>query len=309
MFNPLDPKIEHILDAISDGVCITTSDRKIVYWNPAAERIAGYTAQDVIGMHCFDDVLAHTDLSGHKLCASACPLKGSIEDGVDRNLSGLLLKRKSGERVPVYVKTSALRDGEDTYCIEIFGELESVAGRVLATQVQELSDNSVLDPLSGLFNRRYFDSALLQHFELSKVTGRHYGVLHLDIDNFKTINDTLGHAAGDDAIRFVAGALSGATRALDVAARYGGDEFAVVCAAGSSQTLEAFGRRVAAVIRDSLFQAVDGTRHRLTVSVGAAMADPADSDERAALRRADEAMYAAKRGGRDAVVVSDRCAA
>ena len=142
----------------------------------------------------------------------------------------------------------------------MFGELEAIAGRDLAARIQELSTASITDPLSGLFNRRYLDASLEQQFEMFKRIGRHCGVLHVDVDDFKSINDTLGHAAGDDAIRFVADVLSQSARKMDVVARYGGDEFAIICAVSSLEKLETYGRRLVTMMHASRFAPADAAK-------------------------------------------------
>jgi diguanylate cyclase (GGDEF)-like protein/PAS domain S-box-containing protein len=300
----MDTAFQRILDAISDGVYVTTDEREIVYWSAGAERIAGYAASDVVGKHCYDDVLVHTDLNGKRLCFDGCPLEEAIKHRAECTVNEVFLKRKDGERLAVYVKAGTFEEDGRTYGVEIFGELEAVAGRELAERVQELSDSSVTDPLSSLFNRRYFDAALEQHFALFQRLGRRYGVVHLDVDDFKSINDVLGHAAGDDAIRFVSDILSSSGRKMDVTARYGGDEFAVICAISTADELENYGHRIVRLVHDSSFAQAESAGLHLTVSAGGTLVGEDDPDERRALDRADDAMYRAKRSGRDGLVIS-----
>ena len=96
----------------------------------------------------------------------ACPLADSIADGRSRTASEVFLKREDGERLAVYVKTRRFEIDGRGYGVEVFGELETVAGREVARLVQRLSDSAVTDPLTGLFNRRYIDIVLEQHFSL-----------------------------------------------------------------------------------------------------------------------------------------------
>ena len=300
----INSKLALILDNISDGVYVTTDEREIVYWNSGAERITGYSAAEAVGSHCYDNLMDHTDVHGAHLCIVGCPLRDCIEHGTTHMVSEVFLKRKNGERLAVYMKTATFAEEGRVYGVEVFGELAEVAGRDLAARVQELSTESITDPLSGLFNRRYFDATLEQQYEMFKRIGRRYGVLHVDVDDFKSINDTLGHAAGDEAIRFVADILSRSARKMDVVARYGGDEFAVICAVSSSGELETYGRRLVTMMHDSRFAPADESGLALTVSVGGTLVDGGDADARAALMRADDAMYTAKRAGRDGLVIS-----
>ena len=295
----IDGAFRHILDAISDGVYVTGPDRTILYWSAGAERITGYTADDVVGHRCDEEILIHTDLAGSRLCVSGCPLQDCIDTGQEHSINEVFLKRKDGERLAVYVKTAMLEIDGRRHGVEIFGELESVAGKELASRIQELSDSAVSDPLTGLFNRRYLDAALAQQFAMFKRLGRRYGVIHLDIDALKEINDRLGHAVGDEAIRFVAGVLSDNAREMDVTARSGGDEFVIICGLATPDDLTAYGRRLVRLIHDSRFTLVENAGLRVTVSAGGSLVAVDDPDDRAALARADAAMYTAKHRGRD----------
>ena len=300
----IDGAFRRILDAISDGVYVLGPDHTIVYWSAGAERITGYAPDEVVGRRCDEDILVHTDLTGARLCTGGCPLHDCVDTGREQSIREVFLRRKGGERLAVYIKTTAFEVEGRRYGVEVFGELESVAGKELAGRIQELSDSAVSDPLTGLFNRRYLDAALAQQFAMFKRLGRRYGVIQMDIDTLKEINDRLGHAAGDEAIRFVAGILSDHARDMDVAARSGGDEFVVICGLASEDDLAAYGRRLVRLVRDSRFAPAVGVGLRLTVSAGGALVSAADADERTALGRADAAMYDAKHSGRDGFAVA-----
>ncbi|HEY5168206.1 MAG TPA: PAS domain S-box protein, partial [Thermoleophilia bacterium] len=118
----IDGAFRHILDAISDGVYVTGPDRTIVYWSAGAERITGYTADDVVGHRCDEEILIHTDLAGSRLCVSGCPLQDCIDTGREHSISEVFLKRKDGERLAVYVKTAMLEIDGRRHGVEIFGE-------------------------------------------------------------------------------------------------------------------------------------------------------------------------------------------
>jgi diguanylate cyclase (GGDEF)-like protein/PAS domain S-box-containing protein len=295
----IDGGFRHVLDAITDGVYVTGPDRTIAYWSAGAERITGYSADEVVGHRCDEDLLGHTDLEGARLCLASCPLQDCLDTGSEHSISEVFLRRKDGERLAVYVKTALFEIEGERYGVEIFGELESVAGKELTHRMQELSDSAISDPLTGLFNRRYLDAALGQQYAMFKRLGRRYGVIQIDIDEVKAINDRLGHMAGDGAIRFVADVLSDNIREMDVAARYGGDEFVVICSLASQEDLAAYGRRLVRLVHDSRFAPAEDAGLRVTVSAGGALVAAGDEDESAALARADAAMYAAKRSGRD----------
>jgi diguanylate cyclase (GGDEF)-like protein/PAS domain S-box-containing protein len=297
--------IRLILDSISDGVYVTTEDREIIYWSAGAERLTGYSAEEVVGMHCYDNILVHTDANGRQLCYGQCPLARAIETGAADGAAEVFLQTKDGRRLPVYVKMNVYLEDGQKRGVEVFGTLEAVAGREIAEQVQELSRSSITDPLTGLFNRRYFDAYLDQQFELYKRLDRTYGVLFLDIDRFKNVNDRLGHLVGDATLKFIADIISKGSRKMDVAARYGGDEFALICAVANLDQLEIAGRRLVSMVQTSHFMAAERAGMKLTVSAGGALVEPRDATVHDVLARADEAMYRVKRSGRDGLYIAE----
>ncbi|ADP83031.1 diguanylate cyclase/phosphodiesterase [Pseudofrankia inefficax] len=165
------------------------------------------------------------------------------------------------------------------------------------------------DALTNLPNRALFTSELERAIENHRAERQAVIVLFCDLDDFKSINDTLGHAAGDDLLRAVAGRLRGAVRDEDLAARLGGDEFAILltdlAGAGEARiTGEHTGRRILAVMRQPF--TVRGSRRYVRVSIGLAIADvqePVDDAEQL-LHRADTAMYTAKHSHKGGLVLS-----
>jgi diguanylate cyclase (GGDEF)-like protein/PAS domain S-box-containing protein len=298
-----DRFLPDLVDAIPEGIYVTDEQREIVYWSEGAERITGYDAADVVGSHCYDDILVHEDVYGHKLCTSSCPLQACIADGRPRDVNEVFLKRDDGERLAVYVKARRFSIDGVTYGVEVFGELEAVAGREVTRLIQRLSDTAVTDPLTGLFNRRYIDVVLEQNLELYRRIGQRFGVTHIDLDDFKAVNDAFGHATGDEVLRFVATILSDGTRKMDLLGRYGGDEFIVVSAIGDHDDLRRVGERAVHVVRGSTFVTPTEEALTTTISVGGTLVRPEDGGPAALLERADQAMYEAKRAGGDRFVL------
>ncbi|MFG6441733.1 diguanylate cyclase [Roseateles sp. LKC17W] len=157
------------------------------------------------------------------------------------------------------------------------------------------------DPLTGLHNRRSLDARLADALALDRRYGhggRVHGLLLIDADHFKNVNDQHGHAAGDAVLRQLAALLQASVRTTDVAARFGGEEFAVLLPELSGpQEAVMVAEKIRSAVQDAVFPAAG----RLTVSIGVSLASPQDADVRPLLERADEALYEAKRGGRNAV--------
>lgn len=181
--------------------------------------------------------------------------------------------------------------------------LRSVLTQVYSFERQEqLGRLSSLDSLTGLANRRQFDEALQREWRRARRAGTSIGLLMIDIDHFKRLNDTFGHPTGDQCLRAVAQALAtAATRASDLVTRYGGEEFAVVL----PSTTFAESCRMAEIMRvaiERLHLAAPGPAEVVTVSIGVAFQVPIATDDPSALIAvADAALYEAKRAGRNRV--------
>jgi len=170
-------------------------------------------------------------------------------------------------------------------------------------RMQELQRQASQDPLTGLKNRRRFDEDLHTELARSRRERRVGALLMLDLDNFKRVNDTLGHPAGDRVIGEIAAVLRDRMRETDVVARLGGDEFAVVLPHCDIEEARGVATAIATAIREHVPRE-EGVPP-ITASIGVAMfgVDPRNSFE-SVLADADAAMYEAKRGGRDSVRVS-----
>jgi diguanylate cyclase (GGDEF)-like protein len=179
----------------------------------------------------------------------------------------------------------------------------NLAAMVLVRLVRRLRHLSQRDALTGLYNRAEWNRQLeAQHRWLGRF-GEPFGVLMIDIDHFKKINDTMGHAAGDAVLLTVAQVLTASAREVDVIGRLGGEEFGVLLPRSEQMTV----RRAADRLRQMLGDAETtwrGQPIRLTVSIGAALCNDADESPTQLLERADHALYQAKNTGRNRTVVA-----
>jgi two-component system cell cycle response regulator len=173
----------------------------------------------------------------------------------------------------------------------------------LRDNVQISIEMAITDALTGLFNRRYMESHLAGLLGQASARGKPLAVLVIDIDYFKSINDTHGHDAGDDVLREFALRIKRSIRGIDLACRYGGEEFVVVMPetdmAVAAMVAERLRRRIAA----EPFAIHEGARSiPVTISIGIAALRGADDNAAGVLKRADQALYRAKRDGRNRVV-------
>jgi two-component system cell cycle response regulator len=178
----------------------------------------------------------------------------------------------------------------------------------LRSQLDQGLEMAVTDPLTGLHNRRYINSRLRQALSSANNGGAPVSVLIADIDHFKSINDLYGHEAGDAVLRDFAERMQDAMRALDLASRFGGEEFLVLMPGAGLAEARVAGERLRSVVADKPFLLEDGTDIAVTVSVGLAQAQPGETVEML-LRRADTALYTAKHEGRNQVQADTAAAA
>lgn len=186
-------------------------------------------------------------------------------------------------------------DGED---VVLWVASNISARHELEVRLRELCDT---DQLTGLYNRRRLETDLGRQYEVMLRYGQDTSVLLFDLDNLKQINDTWGHHAGDEMIQAAAEACRQTLRRTDVASRFGGDEFAIVLPSTSHEQAVLLAQRLQEVLRGALSGYQVGSA-RVSASVGVATLRADDASFEQVLRRADEALYRAKRQGKDQVV-------
>jgi diguanylate cyclase (GGDEF)-like protein/PAS domain S-box-containing protein len=291
-----------IVENLADGVYLVDRGRKITYWNRGAERVSGYDSGQMVGRRCQDNILGHLDSHGNSLCLAACPLTQTMNDGAPREVA-LWLTHANGHRKPVRVRTAPVRDADG----QIIGGVEIFSDDSAVLQAEEdaarARRDALTDELTGLPNRRLFDAALAGRLENLVRYGWQFGLLMVDIDHFKEVNDTLGHVFGDGVLTGVAATLRGAVRAGDVLARWGGDEFAVLVEAPNGADLLDAAQRLSVLVSQSEVR-LAGTSRSVQVSVGGTLAQPDDSAE-TIFSRADGALYHAKQSGRNRIEIAE----
>jgi diguanylate cyclase (GGDEF)-like protein len=179
--------------------------------------------------------------------------------------------------------------------------LENVANQ------ERLRHLGMTDPLTGAYNRRYFDQRLLEETDRALRSGQPLACMMLDVDHFKHINDGFGHAAGDVVLRDMTQHIKAQLRTSDVMARYGGEEFAVLLTQTEIGAALAIAERIRQKVADARFAAAGGTVLAATLSVGVAMLDRnrhAGTSGASLVAEADEALYLAKHGGRNCVIAA-----
>jgi diguanylate cyclase (GGDEF)-like protein len=178
--------------------------------------------------------------------------------------------------------------------------------RILARQAMcqlDLNLQAMRDPLTGLYNRRQLDESLHREVLRARRLDAQVGVMTIDVDHFKRVNDTLGHEVGDSALRGVARELASCVREEDIACRAGGEEFVIILPGTGKTALRSRAEAVRRTIEGASIPAGDGSL-KLTVSIGLASFPSGGDTGQAVLRAADGALYKAKAAGRNRVIMS-----
>ena len=290
-----------ILDTIYDGVYLVDLDRRITYWNKGAEEITGFKASEVIGRFCRDNVLVHVDERGASLCGSeTCPAVKAMEQGWTGEVD-IYLHHKYGHRVPVRARLTPLEDedGNVKGAIEVFSDNYSRLETRMT--IDKLERMALLDPLTGLGNRRHAEMHLRDRLEELMRYGWPFGLLFLDIDHFKRVNDSYGHDAGDKVLKVVSRTASGSIRSSDMLSRWGGEEFTANIGNVDKEELDIAAEKLRRLVEQS-FISIERSSLRITVSVGGTLATTEDTVE-SLVDRADRLMYHSKEGGRNQVTI------
>jgi diguanylate cyclase (GGDEF)-like protein/PAS domain S-box-containing protein len=275
------------------GMALVSLDLRFLQTNPAMGALLNRSAEQLHGLHR-DEVTKPEDYALENLQL------GRLERGETQFVE--FEKRfldANGAPVWALVSAALLRRNGAPVCYVY--QVHDMRSRKEAEQ--RLSTLASTDSLTGLANRRRWREETDLHVETARQNGKSLGVLFLDLDHFKQVNDTLGHAAGDQLLRIVAQRLRAQVRDTDLVARFGGDEFVVLLTELASRSDAAIVARklIETVSRDFL---LDGGRARVGLSVGAAVFPYDGRDTRTLLQAADAALYVAKSRGRNRVQFS-----
>jgi len=260
---------QRLFEQLYEGVYFVDAQRRITYWNRAAHRISGYSAEEVTGHFCQDNILNHVDEAGTQLCFAKCPLMATIETGIPHECE-VFLHHKKGHRVPVRVRVTPIRDttGKVLGAIEMF--IESGSTKQQSERAEYLQSRGFHDPLSGLGNRRY-----------------------LEIELFKCV--------GDQALQAVATTLANSIGDSEILGRWSVDEFLILLPHASLEHLGDIAERCRALVERAAIQ-FGPERVTVTLSAGASCVDPLDTME-LFIRRLENLLQRSKYAGRNRVTM------
>jgi diguanylate cyclase (GGDEF)-like protein/PAS domain S-box-containing protein len=284
--------IGQVLESVANGITISdarSGDLPLIYANPAFERMTGYAMAEILGINC--RFLQGRDNNQPGLASVRQALSNQSE-------TCAVLKNFKKDGTPfwneLYISPIRNHDGEITHYLGIQND---ISARVeLEEKLAHLANH---DNLTALPNRALCMDRLMIAIHRAKRSGHSLALLFLDVDNFKHVNDTFGHEAGDKLLKVLGRRLAGSTRDHETAARFGGDEFVVVLEGGEKD--EDIAKIIQRLTAD-LQQPVAIAKRTLhpTVSVGIALYPRDGVSPEALLRAADSAMYADKEARRNA---------
>lgn len=288
----MQERIQGIYSASTDAIGLADFEGTITEVNDSFVRLTGYRREEIVGLMKYQDFLPHTavDLShapdGQHITGPAFEHEISFErkDGTRRNVTTSIYTVNGADGAPAAIAL-VVRDITDRRSLE-----------------KQLTYQALHDPLTGLANRTLLSKQVRKALIRAKRRGSKIAVLFLDLDNFKTVNDSLGHASGDALLIAVAERLRSCLRAADMAARLGGDEFAVLIEDVERTADEiSVADRILASLRQPVV--LDGKQIFVGSSIGIALSSDNTEEPDTLLRNADVAMYTAKRNGKNRYAV------
>ena len=289
--------LEGVLGAAPDAIVTLDARHRIVEWNPGAERLFGYSQEEVIGQN-IDDLVTSPDAFEEAVGFTQMVLGGKDLPPVET-----IRYRKDGSPVDVIVAGSPILVGDELIGVVVV--YTDITERKRAEE--QLAYLATHDALTGVANRRHFFELAERELNRAQRYGQPVSAIMLDVDHFKKVNDTYGHAIGDQVLRAAAERCSENIRDIDILGRYGGEEFAIVLPATDLTVAQIVAERLRRCIADAPVPTDKGDL-TVTISLGVASNAQGQDDEEdvaALLNRADAAMYAAKQAGRNRVAVID----
>ncbi|HEY3268789.1 MAG TPA: EAL domain-containing protein [Armatimonadota bacterium] len=289
-----EERLARIVETNTDGIFIVDHEGGITFANGAAEALFGYTREDLAKRpfsHAAWDVIS---ADGHSLSLDEMPFMRVFATRRNADNVEIAIRNAQGCRIVLTVNAAPLHDAQQN----VVGVVTTVSDITERKTLEErLTYQAFHDPLTGLANRALFLERLSRAMTRSDRTHKPVGVLFLDLDNFKFINDSLGHAMGDQLLISVARRLERCLRNHDTAARFGGDEFTVVAEEiGDAEEAMRLAQRILSEMQKAFML---GAREVfITPSIGVAVSGMEEVRAEELLRNADAAMYEAKTHGK-----------
>ena len=289
-----------LFETVAQGVVYQDAAGQITSANPAAQRILGLTLAQMQGRHSVDPGWQALREDGSAMPADEHPSARALHSG--QPVTDVVMGVPVAGRGCAWLLVSATPILRQGLVSEVYASFEDITERVLLSQ--ELKLQASTDYLTGVANRRSLMQRLALEFDrVQRLPGHRCAVLAVDLDLFKQVNDSFGHAAGDAVLQHAAGLMRRATRTHDLVARSGGEEFTLVLPDTGADEALALAERLRGWLQAQPVQH-QGRALAVTVSVGVSLIAATDASVDAVLARADAALYQAKAAGRNRVCMA-----
>ena len=286
-----------IIDNLLDGVYFVNKDRRITFWNKAAESITGYKAEEIVGQCCQDNLLKHIDNDGRALCLLGCPLFATIIDGRQRK-DTVFLQHKEGHRIPVFINIfPMLEDGEITGAIEVFTQSSSAVND--NNVILKLLDLQFSDDLPGAANRGKIESYIAYRLNELKRFQRKFCVIFFNMDNFKEFTGIYGYETVNNLLRNVYKSINYSIRPSDFFSHWSGDGFIGIFEVTKNYEATLLAEKIRILVAGSEFP-YELQNLSITASFGVTVANENDSVD-TVIQRADALMRQSKMKSKNCV--------
>ena len=257
-----------VLDQIQDAVVFLDRDRRIVYWNPAAEQISGREAASVLGKACGETPTLFVDYAGLDIFREKCPVAMTLKDGAPRTLD-VYLQHKDGFRTPASLRIiPVFKDGS-----EVIGAVETFSGTApkvtLPLALAELEKMGLVETETGIPSKQYLDMTLATRLQEFQKYGLAFGLIYVDIDNYGKILEKYGRFNAGKIVRTVARTLHKNIRFFDIVGRWGTEEFLILLLNIDEGRLDIVANKLRLLVAESYITTETGMLNA-TVSMGAA---------------------------------------
>lgn len=288
-----------MLNRIDDGIYFIDTHRKITFWNKGAELISGFSSEEVVNTHCYDNVLNHIDDDGNLLCEKGCPLEKTLLDLKSRE-STVYLHHKEGHRVKVFIKTYPIFEGGELIgAVEVFNPLKQEADYP-STQVNKLKELALRDQLTKLPNQKYMASIIKARIEEFHHMDINFGLLIVQV-SCQNNNDTDQSCDYNKVFKMTSKTLIKTTRQSDIIARWAKDSFAVLLTGLDKKSLHNIGRTLLMLLNNSSIRKPE-VDYLIGINISGCLFKQGDTYEKY-IKKCEDAVIALKKEDKNFLVI------
>jgi len=288
---------DSVLDQVQDAVVWLDRQRKVVFWNKAAEQITGREAAAVLGTRCHEEPALFVDPGGINVCRDKCPVAMTLQDGAPRTLD-VYLQRKEGYRVPASLRIIPVFNDEG----QVLGAVETFSGSApkitLPLALPELEKMGLVESETGISSKQYLDMTLATRLQEFQRYGLSFGLIYVDIDNYGKILEKHGRFNAGKIVRTVAKNI----RFFDIVGRWSTEEFLIILLNIDEGRLDIVANKLRLLVAESYITTETGMLNA-TVSMGASLVLRYDTVE-SLIKRGEQLMMHSKWLGRNRVSMS-----